>query len=474
MNRLRHKLILAFLAATLVPTLAIAWMSVALHKHSLSYIAMDKVDQLSKSLETIARQYYRQSCADLKEDASSGRIKPQSYAAEQIPAGMSPLRQFWESGDPDRCALSEPDGDRLNYLVRRGSEIRLYSRTLNGVRMEELTQQYRQARAQVELYNQRDLYKGFTYTLILLCAVVWAFALGSVIYLANRISRPIQDLTEGLHRLAGGDFDARLDSEQKDEVGRAVQAFNHTARHLQQNRDRLVYLTQIASWQMLARKMAHELKNSLTPIRLTVEEILARSPNSDRPFMEQAAQVVIGEVESLQRRVRAFSDFAAEPTINAGPLDLNALLKERIQFLEIAHPGVSYRAEPAGDLPAAWADADQVKEIFTNLLENAAEAAGPGGTVLATTSRDNGRLVFEVHDSGPGLSEEVRRSLFEPTISFKKNGMGLGLSISRKNALLAGGDLLTIEGTLGGAGFRLVLPTQKADDKSGETKKDAD
>jgi two-component system nitrogen regulation sensor histidine kinase NtrY len=218
---------------------------------------------------------------------------------------------------------------------------------------------------------------------------------------------------------------------------------------------------------MLARKMAHELKNSLTPIRLTVEEILARSPNSDRPFMEQAAQVVIGEVESLERRVRAFSEFAAEPSINAGPVDLESLLKERIRFLERAHPDIHYRIKHSDDLTAAWADADLVKEIMTNLLENAAEAAGSGGTVLATIDENNGQLVFEVHDSGPGLSDDARRSLFEPTISFKKHGMGLGLSISRKNALLAGGDLQAIEGSLGGAGFRLILHTLKTDDQSG-------
>jgi len=111
-------------------------------------------------------------------------------------------------------------------------------------------------------------------------------------------------------------------------------------------------------------------------------------------------------------------------------------------------------------MPAAWADSDQVKGILTNLLENAAEAVGLGGTVRVITKSDNGRPAVEVHDSGPGLSEEARRSLFEPSISFKKHGMGLGLSISRKNALLAGGDLQLIEGLLGGAGFRLILPAQ--------------
>jgi two-component system, NtrC family, nitrogen regulation sensor histidine kinase NtrY len=470
-NKLRHKLILAFLAATLLPTLALFWMSVALLKHSLSYVATDDLDLLSKSLERVAREYYRQSRDDLKEEAVSGRIVAQRFTPNRFSSGPSSLRQFWESGEKERYELSQPDGDRLNYLVRGSSEVLVYTRSLHGVRMEELTQQIRQAREQIDRLRQRDLQKGFTSTLIFLSAIIWALALASVIFVANRISRPIQDLTAGLHRLAGGDFEARLISRQQDEIGQAVQAFNHTADHLQQSRDRLVYLAQIASWQTLARKMAHELKNSLTPIRLTVEEIVARSPSGDRQFLNQAAQVVIAEVESLERRVRSFSEFAAEPVTNAGPLDLNALLSERIQFLEVAHPDVHYQIAKAGKLPVAWADADQVKGILTNLLENAAEAAGPGGTVCTTTDNDHGRLMIEVHDSGPGLTEDARRSLFEPTISFKQHGMGLGLSISRKNALLAGGDLQVIEGSLGGAGFRLVLPSLNSDIQSGKSEK---
>jgi signal transduction histidine kinase len=104
------------------------------------------------------------------------------------------------------------------------------------------------------------------------------------------------------------------------------------------------------------------------------------------------------------------------------------------------------------------ADPDLVKGILTNLLENAAEAAGEGGRILGVTAAGNGRVVVEVHDSGPGLSEQARSSLFQPTISFKKKGMGLGLSIARKSALLSGGDLVLVKGELGGAAFRLLLP----------------
>jgi nitrogen fixation/metabolism regulation signal transduction histidine kinase len=230
------------------------------------------------------------------------------------------------------------------------------------------------------------------------------------------------------------------------------------AERLQETTERLVYLGQLASWQTLARKMAHEVKNSLTPIRLTVEEMMARYDEADRAFMEQATQIVVDEIESLERRVRAFSQFAAEPPVKPAGLDVNALLEERIAFLGTAHPEVAYERRLTAGMPPVVADQDLIKGILTNLLENAAEAAGEGGRILGVTAVEGGRVAIEVHDSGPGIDERVRASLFQPTITFKKKGMGLGLSIARKSALLSGGDIVLVKGELGGAGFRVLLP----------------
>jgi nitrogen fixation/metabolism regulation signal transduction histidine kinase len=230
------------------------------------------------------------------------------------------------------------------------------------------------------------------------------------------------------------------------------------AGRLQESTERLVYLRQLASWQTLARKMAHEVKNSLTPIRLTVEEMMARYDDADRGFMEQATQIVVDEIEALERRVRAFSQFASEPPVRPADVDVNSLLEERIAFLKTAHPEVAYDCRLAGGVPRVMADQDLIKGILTNLLENAAEAVGEGGHILGVTAAEEGRVAIEVHDSGPGLSEQARDSLFQPTISFKKRGMGLGLSIARKSALLSGGDILVVKGELGGAGFRVLLP----------------
>jgi nitrogen fixation/metabolism regulation signal transduction histidine kinase len=230
------------------------------------------------------------------------------------------------------------------------------------------------------------------------------------------------------------------------------------ADQLADQRERVVHLTRLASWQSLARKTAHELKNSLTPIRLTVEEIQARQPPGDRAFVDQAVHIIISEIDSLERRVRAFSEFAAEPPAVPESLDINALIAERIALLRPAHADRTWTLALDDRNPVAHAAGDLVNGILTNLLQNAAEAAGPGGSVLTRSLADGPRVVVEVHDSGPGLSREAASTLFEPTITFKKHGMGLGLSIAKKNALLCGGDLLQVPGSLGGAGFRVELP----------------
>jgi len=450
--------VLVFLAATLLPLGAILWVSSALMARSLAFVDTDDLTRLSASLERVAREYYRQARDDLRADAASSHLQPERFAAAARSTWPPAVQQFADSGDADRFVLSEPDGDRLHYLVRRGGDVWRFSRTFDGVRMGDVTRQLQRARARAGDLQKRDLPRGFTVTLLVASAVIWFLSLAVVVYMSTRISAPIERLTAGLSELALGRFETRIAADRNDEVGRAIHAFNETAARLQQNRNRLVYLTQVASWQMLARKMAHELKNSLTPIRLTVEEILARQPEPDAAFLQQAARIVVDEVESLERRVRAFSEFAAEPANHPAALDVNLLVNERVQLLRAAHPDLTYQMETVAGPLFAWADADQVKGILTNLLENAAEAAGAGGVVLTVTGAHEGNVVVDVHDSGPGLTAEARSMLFEPTISFKKQGMGLGLAISRKNALVAGGDLTAIDGRLGGAAFRLIVP----------------
>ena len=460
MHRLRDRLIAAFLVATILPLAATVWITTSLLDRSLDYATTEELDRLSRSLEDTVRQFYQRERDALRAAALAGRVGSTPYGLVGIAGWPERLRTFWGSEEPERFDRSGPGGDHLDYMRRTDQGVEVYSRDLGGIRMQELSDEFGQTRELVESLEGRDLRRGFTLTLFLLVAVVWLVSLAPVIFIAHRFTRPIQQLTAGLTDFAAGDWDRRVETgrDNDDEVGRAIGAFNHMAEQLRQNRDRLVYLAQMSSWQSLARKTAHELKNSLTPIRLTVEEMLARQPPADRAFMTEAVRIVVSEIDTLERRVRAFSEFSSEPPVTPEILDVNALVTERVSLLRPAHPDTTYSLQVDARGPRVQAGADLVKGILTNLLENAADAAGPGGRVLTITRSREGQVEVEMHDSGPGVSQTASRTLFEPTITFKKHGMGLGLSIARKNALLSGGDITLVDGALGGAGFRVVLP----------------
>ena len=455
MNRLRNRLILVFVVATIVPLALTLWFTVSLLDISLGLRPLAELDAVSKSLEQTGRELYHESCSVLRRDAAEGRILPQKLSPSEAQA-------FWDSGAAEQFELAGEQGNRLDYFVRHEKEVWRYSRPM-AIAMGDLQHQIGDAREALDKSAVRNLRRGFSGPLLLVTSTLWIVALGGLIFLAARISRPVQQLTEGLGQVAAGDLGVRVEAGGSNEIGAAVEAFNHMASQLEHARERLIHVTRLASWQALARKMAHEVKNSLTPIRLTMEEIIVRSSSSkpDSAFLEQAAQIVADEVNTLEKRVRAFSEFASEPPVMPCELDVNALVEERVALLRSAHPEIIYNLRLDAGCPPAVADPDLVKGMLTNLLENAAQAAQPGGEVLAVTSRNGSSLHIEIHDSGPGLSAQALSTLFEPTISFKKGGMGLGLSIARRSALLCGGDIETFAGELGGAGFRVYLKVEE-------------
>ena len=447
---LRTKLIVVFLTATLAPMAVLLWVTLHLFETSLRQATTVELDEMSTSLRATGREMYQTAREVLKADAAAGRVAAR-------PVTVAEGAAFAASGEDEWFETAGEGGAVLRYWVRgKDGEIRLFERKL-GVGMQQLTDQYTRARGLVERAGQYDLRRGLTLTLLTTAGVVYLVALAVLVLIAVRVSRPMRELKRGLQTLASGDLTVRLAGGGPDEAGQAIAAFNETAGQLAESREELVQLTRVASWQTLARKMAHEVKNSLTPIRLTMEEIGARNGSVDAGFLRQASQIVADEVTTLEKRVRAFSEFAAEPPAHLREMDLNALVEERVAFLRPLHPGVCYDLELA-EGAAATGDPDLLRGVLTNLLENAAQAVGTDGRIVTRTFVEGGRTGVAVADSGPGLSELARSTLFEPSITFKKNGMGLGLSIARRSVLLCGGEIEHRESELGGASFVVTLP----------------
>ncbi|MBS1873785.1 MAG: HAMP domain-containing histidine kinase [Acidobacteria bacterium] len=456
MKSLRGRLIAVYVAATVFPLALTVWTSIALLDLSLNLRPMRELDSLSKSFERVGREYYQRAREALRDEAKAGRVAPRLYAEADAESWPQEVQDFWDSEAKERFETAGRDGKLLEYFERGPKGVRVYTGDL-AIGREEFTREFAEARDVIASAKGRDLRRGFVYTFVAVASAVWIAGLVGLIYFAGRLTAPVRALTDALRAVGRGDMAARVDrAAREDEIGGAIEAFNSMADQLRDSREKLIHVTRLESWQALARKTAHEIKNSLTPIRLTMEEIGACAAGPDADFLRQAAQIVVDEVGSLEKRVRAFSEFAAEPPVTLAAVDVGAVVEERAAFLGSGHPDVTIRVELA-ETPMARADLDLIRGVITNLVKNGAEAAGAGGTLLLKTGTQGGRVTVEVHDSGPGLSEMARSTLFEPSISFKKGGMGLGLSIARKSVAACGGEIALIQGELGGAGFRVTL-----------------
>ena len=298
-KRLRSRLVLVYLAATLLPLVLTIRTSFDLLDRSLNLSPVRELDDASYALETLGREYYQQEKDSLSADAAAGRVSARVYVKgeKQPPAGV---REFRDSGEERRFETTGEGGKELQLLVRKGSEVLVYSRELN-VGMRQLAAQISGARDTVASSRGRDWRRGFFYTLLAVSSAAWFAGLAFLVYWANRLSRPVQRLARGLGAVADGDLSVRIPVDRDDEVGAATAAFNTMADQLQASREKLIRITRLESWQALARKTAHEVKNSLTPIRLTMEEIVARQHDGGDEFLKQAAQIVVDEVMSLER-----------------------------------------------------------------------------------------------------------------------------------------------------------------------------
>ncbi len=215
-----------------------------------------------------------------------------------------------------------------------------------------------------------------------------------------------------------------------------------------------------AAWQEVARRMAHEVKNPLTPIKLTAQRMLRRGREGrlEPQLLVEGAETILAEVTSLQRLVDSFSEFAKLPAPHPANLDAVELVRQVGALYQPNHPGMTWILDlPEGAVPVYW-DGDMVRRALINLVDNALGASGGRGTLRLALQTQGGRVQLEVEDDGPGIPPEDQERLFQPYFSTKKKGTGLGLAIVRRIAQDHRGDA-SFEPLPQGCRFRLDLPT---------------
>jgi nitrogen fixation/metabolism regulation signal transduction histidine kinase len=275
---------------------------------------------------------------------------------------------------------------------------------------------------------------------------------------ARRISRPVHELAEAADRVAAGHLSHRADVRAEGEIGDLVSAFNRMTGQLERSRDELVRMERIAAWRDVARRVAHEIRNPLTPVKVAVHRLRGRvAPDDDQAL--ECLRSIGEEVDSLARISEAFSEFAAMPEAKFAPADLAQVARSVVELFQGAAPGIRVEYEGPDRLPLV-ADRDHLRRAATNLVKNASEALAGGerpGTVRVRVAREGTSALLEVCDDGPGVPAEIRDSLFRPGVSRRPGGSGLGLAMVQRIATDHRGALRWSDRNPGTC-FRLELP----------------
>ncbi len=225
----------------------------------------------------------------------------------------------------------------------------------------------------------------------------------------------------------------------------------------------LIRAQKVAAWREVARRLAHEIKNPLTPIQLSAERLnrhFGAAPDATRALVEECTRSIVGEVESLKALVDEFSQFARMPTPKAVPTDLHRLLTDTLALYNGVLGEVRIERSFAPDLPPVSLDAEQLRRVVINLVDNAVEAVNRHGTIRIQTQHDRGAGVARivVADDGPGIPPAERDKLFLPYYSTKKRGSGLGLAIVRRIVAEHGGNIEVTDNLPRGTRFTVELP----------------
>jgi len=649
-TRLRTKLVLSFVGLSLVPTMLLFFAAAGFINNTVHNWFNTQVEtSLSESLE-VAQTYYKNSASNALYYGRqiSGFIKTQKLLnQDNLPQLKELIRQkqkeynlgvvevysaqreeLVQAYNPDvpKGEFTNPASEDINVGLA-GSELTrinqagkadlirgivpVYStynqKDVVGVvvvnyyvpyslvyKMKEITESYHEFRQLKILKN--PIRTGYIITLFLITVVIVFFAYWMGVYLANSMTKPIQELVVATRAVADGNLDAHIESYSRDEIGMLVQSFNRMTDdlrskqyalntsneelsrinqeieqrrrymeivlrnvaagvisvdrdgvittintsaekllnintgsvmgknfrdilreahleivkeslkdlviakqdtihrqitldvrgtrlslhlHLTMLRDEsgdfmgtvlvLDDLTQVmkaqrmAAWREVARRIAHEIKNPLTPIQLSAQRLrkryLSRFGDDEKVF-DECTEMIIKSVDELKNLVNEFSNFARMPAIQPEPNDLNGIIRETLTLYQEAHRGVTFNFTPDSQLPQLKIDRDQIKRVVINLLENAVAAMEEKGTIEISSHYDAElKMVdFRIADDGPGIPPEDRSRLFEPYFSTKKTGTGLGLAIVNSIITDHGGFVRVRNNVHRGACFVVELP----------------
>ena len=288
-------------------------------------------------------------------------------------------------------------------------------------------------------------------------------------WVSKRITQPVEELANGAREVASGRWETQIDVHGTDEVGQLADAFNHMTRTLASQKEKLVQTERVAAWRELARRLAHELRNPLFPLQITIENLQRARQLGPAQFQEvfnEATATLKAELANLNSIVGRFSDFSKMPSPRFSCVNVNDSLRNAVrlfesQFTAVGKPAITTEYFLNESLPEIEADPELLHHAFQNLVLNALDAMPAGGTLTQRTADRDDSVRIEVADTGKGLTPEECSRLFTPYYTTKQLGTGLGLAIVQSVVADHHGTISVSSEEGRGAAFRIDLPKQQ-------------
>jgi nitrogen fixation/metabolism regulation signal transduction histidine kinase len=493
-GRIRRRLALAIVLTALIPVCAAIWLSRSMLSQSSARFFLPEIGQrLNQSLEL-----YQELAGAVK-----GRMRSNTEAIAASPNLRDALAR--EDAAALRSALAtelKRYPDLVSLLVRDESDLELASvdrgqpidpivelqlivsqplprGSLEAVfataraRFEQLEDMGRFVETYAQVAERREAdERTYVYAFAALLGITIVAAIGVGSSLARGVSRRLARLCEATEQVGAGDLRLRVSVSGNDEISDLARAFNHMLGEVETNRGRIEYLQQLATWQGMARRLAHEIKNPLTPIQLAVQEIHQRYTGTDAAYkrvVNTTLEVVEAEVGTLRRLVTEFSDFARLPKANLADDDLYEFLSaERSQRALTADHDSRLSVDfqiPEGGRAQVRLDRQMFRRVLINLINNAAQAThelkGERRVRIEVEPLAGKWLRLHVDDNGVGIPEALRPSIFDPYVTHTAGGTGLGLAIAKKIVIEHGGAIDVSTSPLGGARITITLPLDR-------------
>ncbi|MBQ7530590.1 MAG: HAMP domain-containing protein [Paludibacteraceae bacterium] len=289
------------------------------------------------------------------------------------------------------------------------------------------------------------------YVLLLILAFVIA------VFVTQRLTRNMRSMADTMHHFQLGK-DNYIHYESNDELGELIRQYNAMVKQLEQSTTKLAQSERESAWRTMARQIAHEINNSLTPMKLSIQQLqrIKGTEFFDERF-DHAARLLLEQFDDLGRIASTFSDFAKMPEVHPSETDIAEKLFSAVTLMRMSDPSVPIRyVGPESGVPA-YADAEQVGHVFTNILKNALQALhGHKDSDIIVILKEADRVEISISDNGPGIPEAIRSKIFMPNFTTKSTGMGLGLAIA-KNIVDGSEGTITFETSDKGTTFYIYF-----------------